>query len=84
MNKELTIWVGKTYRGKRFRGDVYFNNDRVVVWIGPLDQVQYDSDTIKSGQLLPIVSMEKFKKWVRCETPQSELDARKKKARRQG
>lgn len=67
--------VGTWYRGKRFRTKEDFigtmNNDRIVVWISPDRQrVQYDGDAVKTGQRRPIVSMEKFLKWVKEEIPE--------------
>lgn len=63
------IQVGKTYRGKRFiKSGFGYTNDRYVVYISPnKTQVQYDSDTVKTGRHYPTIDMDKFLKWVKME-----------------
>jgi hypothetical protein len=63
------IQIGKTYRAKRFRKSIFgFNNDRRILWISEnRTMIQYDSDTVADGRLFPIISMEQFLKWVKCE-----------------
>lgn len=71
--KPEDIKVGTWYRGKRFKEGVFgiVNNDRGVIWISPnRKEVQYDGYTVKIGQRRPIISMEKFLKWVKEEIPE--------------
>jgi len=71
--KPEDIKIGKWYRAKRFKEGLFgsTNNDRLVVWIS-IDRkdVQYDSDTVRIGQRRPVISMEKFMKWVKEKCPE--------------
>lgn len=66
---ELTkeqLAVGKTYRAKRYRDTLGFNNNRTILWIGE-NTLQYDSHTVKHGRHYPKVTIEQFLRWAKCE-----------------
>lgn len=58
--------IGRVYRAKRPRPIGFLEplyDDRVVVWLG-IDQVQYDSPSVKAGRRLPVIALERFIKWA--------------------
>lgn len=62
----LKLAVGRVYQAKKVAGVGLFPcfyNDRQIVWLG-LDQVQYDSPTVKRGRKYPRVTVEQFLKWA--------------------
>jgi len=66
--KEITpadLKVGVTYFGKRRIVNPLTDatNDRIIVWFG-VEMLQYDSDTVKIGKLMPRITVEKFCKWA--------------------
>jgi hypothetical protein len=77
------IKVGHWYEAKRPRITMGGrpNNDRQVVWIGQpgtygVTNVQYDSDTVKTGRQLPNVTMDEFLKWAKREICEEEHESR--------
>ena len=56
--------VGSTYRAKRYREVLGFNNDRTIVWMGATE-LQYNSATVKIGRRYPIIDIEKFLRWAK-------------------
>ena len=63
------IRAGNVYEAKRKRPIGFFEqlfNDRVVLWISATGhEVQYDGPEIAIGKKRPVVSMEKFLRWVK-------------------
>jgi hypothetical protein len=58
--------VGHCYSAKRssvvlFRGI----NDRMILHIGAMGDIQYDSPTVKPGRRFPTVTAEAFLKWAK-------------------
>lgn len=69
MKNQLTekdLKVGKTYRGKRFREILGWNNDRMILWIGD-GKVQYDSYTVRDSRRYPTVTIQQFLNWAKEE-----------------
>lgn len=63
---DITLAVGRVYRAKKPKPIGVFDplyDDRVVVWLG-INQVQYDSPSVKVGRKLPIIALDKFLKWM--------------------
>ena len=63
---DMEFKVGRVYRAKKPKACGLFPalyDDRMILWIG-LNQIQYDSPSIKNGRTYPKVSLEKFQKWV--------------------
>lgn len=66
------IRIGATYRGKTRRSNDWGqSNDRTVLYISPLGEVQYDSDMLPNGRRYPRVTMDKFLRWAAAEVPAS-------------
>jgi hypothetical protein len=66
ISSNLSLAVGTCYRSKKPRSVGLFSrlvDDRQIVWLG-IDQVQYDSPTVKRGRKFPIVSRGAFLKWA--------------------
>jgi len=66
MITDKDLIIGHCYSAKKPKLIGFFPrlyNDRQIVWLG-IDQVQYDSPTVKMGRKLPIVTIEKFLKWA--------------------
>jgi hypothetical protein len=61
--------VGSTYRGKHPVKDLDGDyNDRFILWISKdRTRVQYDSNAVKDFRHYPVVSVEKFLEWAKCE-----------------
>jgi hypothetical protein len=60
MLKKSDITVGTTYRGKNYRHDGKFSNDRLVVHISPDgEEVRYSE-----GRKVETVTMKSFRAWV--------------------
>lgn len=60
---ELTLTVGRVYRGKRVRNCNGLVNDRLIKWMGA-DIVQFDSPSVAIGRNYPVVSKEAFLAWA--------------------
>lgn len=64
--ENLTLVVGGVYRAKKPKGVGPFPalyNDRQIKYLG-LDEVQYDSPSVKTGSRYPKISREKFLNWA--------------------
>ena len=70
---EKDLKVGKTYRGKRFRQLMDWNNDRIILWMNDRN-VQYDSDTVRDGRNYPTVTIQQFLNWAKEEVVPSEKE----------
>lgn len=57
---------GHVYKAKKPRKVGVFDplwDDRQILWVG-LDELQYDSPSVKIGKPYPRISIEKFLKWA--------------------
>ena len=60
---DLTLSVGRVYRGKRIRNCHGLVNDRVITWMDA-GSVQFDSPSVAAGRQYPVVSKDKFLAWA--------------------
>lgn len=60
---DLTLKVGRVYRGRHVRNCGGLVNDRLIKWMNG-DSVQYDSPSVPLGRDYPIVRREKFLAWA--------------------
>jgi len=60
---DLTLTVGRVYRGKRIRNCHGLVNDRVITWMDA-GSVQFDSPSVAIGRHYPAVSKEQFLAWA--------------------
>jgi len=71
--------VGNIYCGKR-RNKTYFNStnvytDRKIISFNGFS-IQYDSPSIKIGQIRPVVSMNEFLNWVKADVTKDSTDGK--------
>jgi hypothetical protein len=75
----MEIKVGRTYRAKKPRNSGGLVNDRTVLWVGSMGQVQYDGPAVARGRHYPMVSGAVFMAWadrdVTDELPKGEYAA---------
>lgn len=60
----MEIQAGRTYRAKKPRNCGGLVNDRTVLWIGSMGQVQYDGPAVAPGRHYPKVSLAEFAAWA--------------------
>lgn len=63
----MNLQVGRVYRAKKPKGCGFIDqlcDDRLIKYIGPRGEVQYDSPSVKTGKRYPVVTREKFIAWA--------------------
>lgn len=66
--EDIRSW--HTYYAKRPKNFIFGNDDRLVLWVSvDRTQIQYDSNSVRTGRKYPTCTMLAFLKWAGGERP---------------